>query len=130
MVKCMKKILKVLCLCLICVVCALGFSACGGDKEKDITYMEKHEIELTMDNYWYYFDVKTSIANYTPPYEFTGCLSYAYYDNVCVSFECTKSGSTEIYVVKLKANGEGVMPFISGTSVHLLDITGKVIFWM
>ena len=134
MVKCMKKILKILCLCLTCVICAVGFSACSDNTKQETSGMEKHEIELNLDNYLLYFDVKNSQpSKYSPssPYQFSGCLAYAFYDNVCVSFEYHSNGESTTHVLKLNANGNGAAPITgSTTTVNLVDISGKVVFWM
>lgn len=129
----MKKFLAILALSLVCVISAIGFVGCG---DTNTSSMKKHEIELTLDNYLFYLDVNTSIYNGSSPYVFNGCLTYAFYDTVCVSFEYVKSYSygeptTQTYVLQLNANGHGSAPVKDGnTTVNLVDISGKVIFWM
>lgn len=94
--------------------------------------MEKHEIELSLDNYLMYFNVTESILNYSSPYTFAGCLSYAYYDNVIVTIEYTNdsSGSKQTKKILLNAAGNGTAPETRCETAKIVGISGTVIFWM
>ena len=51
----------------------------------------KYDIDITLDNLWYYFDYSisktTTTAYYSVKCEFKGLLSYAYYEDVVVKLE-------------------------------------------
>lgn len=119
------------------------FSGCGTTESSEnssssnqIQNMTKHEIALTLDNYLSFFDVQTSIVNGQSPYKFTGCLNYAFYDNVAVYVEYTTSYSygdptKETVVVKLNSAGKGNAPVKNGNqTAELVAISGTVVFWL
>ncbi len=133
----MKKIIiAIIFICISLTVASCGSNESAGNKSYANQNMTKHEIELTLDNYLSYFDVATSSYNNQSPYRFTGCLSYALYDNVSVCFEYTTSYSygaptKQTRVVKLDKSGTGSAPIKDGnTTVKLIDISGKVIYWI
>ena len=94
--------------------------------------MKRYEIDLTLDNYEYYFDITRggasnsdgSIAMYT----FKGCLSYALYDNVILELYCTsKMDSTDYHVEEYKLNAAGNGSF-TRYNLTFQDVRGKVIY--
>lgn len=91
--------------------------------EKDKT--TKYDIEITLDNLWYYFDYSisktTTTAYYSVKCEFKGLLSYAYYENVVVKLEykAVRGGEfPKTYTAQdeLKLNAAG-----SGTKIYAYD---------
>ena len=87
----------------------------------------RYEINITLDNYLTFFDITVATTNYSIPFVFSGCLSYAFYDNVIVSFKY----NNEIKTILLNAAGNGQAPRLGASeSATLYNISGKVIFWI
>ena len=68
--------------------------------------MEKHTIQLTLDNYQTYIEIRSTVEVYSTStsttFVFEGALDYAYYDNVVVSYRLNNS---EIKETRLSAGG-------------------------
>ena len=66
--------------------------------------MEKHTIQLTLDNYQTYIEIKSTVEVYSTStsttFVFEDALDYAYYDNVVVSYRLNNS---EIKETRLSA---------------------------
>ncbi len=94
--------------------------------------MSKHEVDISLSNYETYFDVtKTYNSEHgivSRKYIFAGCLSYAFYENVVVSFNVTylSGGSTSI-TLKLNANGNGTTDAYA--EIDITAISGKGSYW-
>ena len=65
--------------------------------------MEKHTIQLTLDNYQTYIEIRSTVEVYSTStsttFVFEDELDYAYYDNVVVSYRLNNS---EIKETRLK----------------------------
>lgn len=93
--------------------------------------MVKHEVTLTLDNYLLYFDVVESSIKTQPRFKFSGCLSYAYYDNVSVIVEYSTDNSTENKRIALNTAGNGEVPFEQRADTpRIVGISGTVVFWI
>lgn len=110
---------------------------------------KRYEFDLTLDNYWRYFDETGTMSggyrSYTTlSYSISGILSYAYYENVTMNFfvklDDTVNHSFD-KTIELKANGNGSIAYTYETKVTddqnfywysrelIIDnISGKVIF--
>ena len=140
----MKKLLKVIALCNFFVV-LVCLTSCGNNgnsnanisNNSDITTVEtmkKHTIQLTMDNYLTYIEIRgttvVSSTSSTTTYVFEGALDYAYYDNVVISY---KVNDGDIKETKLSAGGYG--KYFSTNSrasstTEIVGVSGNVIYWM
>ena len=92
---------------------------------------QKYVIELNMDNYLKYIDVRAETAtSNSVRYAFYGSLSYAFYDNVVVECERTYSSNLYPYTVELSAGGYGLYYTSGYGSYEVKGISGKVIYWI
>ena len=122
---------------------ALCLNACTSE-EKNTTdntpaptkqVMEKHEISLNLTNFLTYFDITSTTSYNQTTYVFSGCLSYAYYDNVVITIKYHLSNediesNSKIEEVVLNAAGNG---HFDGGGKYLGKINavkGKVTYWM
>ena len=93
--------------------------------------MQKYEINLTLDNYTTYFNVKTySISNMVSAYrvEFSGCVYNGIYENCVVTYQCENSEGTVREDIKLNMGGNGVSNN-TGMNPQIVAITGTVTYW-
>ena len=89
---------------------------------------QKYVIELNMDNYLKYIDIKVMPESSSYNYYFQGSLSYAYYDNVVIKYT---RDSTD-YEVNLSVGGYARYYSTSryaGTP-SITSVSGKVIYWI
>ena len=97
---------------------------------------QKYVIELNMDNYAKYIDVKslpvgTGSSIYFIVY-FQGSLTYAYYDNVVITSHYSKTGQ-EGYDTEIALSTGGYARWYSSGgngSYEIKGINGKVIYWI
>jgi len=95
---------------------------------------QKYVIELNMENYQKYIDLRflpgDSGSNSYTIYYFQGSLSYAFYDNVIVTY--TVDGESEGSKVTLSSGGYGRYYTSSRYSkTHTItNVSGKVIYWI
>lgn len=110
---------------------------------------KRYEFDLTLDNYWRYFDETGTMSggyrSYTTlSYSISGILSYAYYENVTMKFSVKLDDTVNHSfdkTIELKANGNGSITYTYETKVTddqdfywysrelIIDnISGKVIF--
>lgn len=98
--------------------------------------MTRHEVTLNLENYSTYLNITESSYNSDtiPRFTFSGCLSYAFYDNVVVtiSYQGYSSGTPpiETTTVTLNANGQGAVYLHSVSSASISSISGSVIYWI
>lgn len=109
--------------------CLFVLASCGNSNDNtvintideingDAETKQKYVIELNMDNYKKYIDIRIEDGSYS----FYGSLTYAYYDNVNVS---TSNG-----IVSLTAGGYGYWYKWNGTHYKINNVSGRVIFWI
>ncbi len=94
----------------------------------------KHEVELTTCNYATYFDIEKTTGDQIT-YSFSGCLDYAYYDNVQITFNYYKTTTKdEVNIVSetiyLNAAGNGVFNGAGKYYGSIQNIKGVVIYWL
>ena len=99
--------------------------------------MIRHEVSLNMNNYQAYFNVTKSNLNISerPRFSFSGCLSYAFYDNVKVTvsyrgFSTGGEAPLETETVTLNANGVGAVYIWSASEYYISNITGSIVYWI
>ena len=116
----------------------LVFSSCGNNStvnstdsiNEDVETKQKYVIELNMDNYKKYIDLRTEPAGDYCRYCFYGSLSYAYYDNVVITYYA--GSETNTYTLVLSSGGYALF-YSTGrytTTYTVSNITGKVIYWI
>lgn len=99
--------------------------------------MSRHEVTLNLKNYLTYLNITESSYNSDtiPRFTFSGCLSYAFYDNVVItiSYQGYSSYGTppiETTTVTLNANGQGTVYLHNVSSASITGISGNVIYWI
>lgn len=99
--------------------------------------MTRHEVSLNLNNYLTYLNVTESQYNgdTIPRFTFSGCLSYAFYDNVIVTINYQGYSSygtppTQTTTVTLNANGQGSVYLNSVSSASISSISGSIVYWI
>ncbi len=119
----------------------LGFitlSSCGNKVnssekvDENATEKQKYVVELNIDNYKKYIDVRTTpYGDGYLIYYFDGTLSYAYYDNVIITYNRSSYGSYDNGInIGLSTGGYAKWYESRQTSCTVIDVTGKVIYWI
>lgn len=92
---------------------------------------QKYVIELNMDNYQKYIDVRAEYGYSNGiRYSFYGSLSYGFYDNVVVECERTYSNKLYPYTVNLSVGGYGHYYTSGYGDYKVTGVSGKVIYWI
>lgn len=111
------------------------------DTSIDNGTMTKHVVNLTLENFTKYINLNTKTyygsgiaGGFTSNTTFSGALSYAYYDNVtikCVETDSYGNKGEECNLI-LNAGGFGgpINTASSSTYYQIVDITGRVIYWI
>ena len=99
--------------------------------------MTRYEVSLNLNNYLTYLNVTESQYNVDtiPRFTFSGCLSYAFYDNVIVTinyqgYSTYGTPPTQTTTVTLNANGQGSVYLNSVSSASISSISGSVVYWI
>ena len=132
----MKKFL----LSIILIVCLLCMVGCGAEDNNGET-KTKQVVTLTMDNYQDYLTIETTpvIGEVSSSYYnyFCGALSYAYYDNVIITYDYISSDSsttTTEKTIKLNVGGCGCIVTSSSrygrTSYEITNVSGTITYWI
>lgn len=88
----------------ICLLCMTGCASTNGQIQttdtpsNDATVMEKHIVSITADNYQKFLTVEINVvdggSSSTSYHYFRGALSYAFYDNVIITYNYHSSGTS------------------------------------
>lgn len=139
----MKKFLLsiILRFCLPCMAgCGTEVNRCGTAVNNGET-KTKHVVNLTIDNYQDYLTIETTPYNrdYSTSYYnyFRGALSYAYYDNVIITYDYISSGSdttTTERTIKLNVGGCGCIVTSKSKygdiSYEITNVSGTITYWI
>ncbi len=90
---------------------------------------QKYVIELNLDNYRKYVDVRSEYNGSNSRVYFIGTLSYAFYDNVAITYERNYSGVTT-HTAELSAGGYSSWYTSGYGSYTVTGVSGKVIYWI
>lgn len=145
----MKKLLSII---LLIVSCCIFFVGCTNKENTETTTTtngsgassltestttqqtqlpQKHTVSLTMNNYSTYIETSFVVSNTATGalktvFTASGCLSYAYYENVV--FEIEHDG--EKMLVACNATGNGSGSYGGRNLGTITAISGTVIYWM
>ncbi len=137
-----KRKIKIL-ITLFVATCSFGLASCGNSSNANhpvvnstdsinekVETKQKYVIELNMDNYRKYIDIRTEYWSYDYiKYTFYGSLSYGFYDNVII--ECERHYSNVYpYTVQLSAGGYGDYYTSNFGTCTITGVSGKVIYWI
>jgi len=100
---------------------------------------EKHIVSLTLDNYQKFFTISRNTVG-TGSYDnnLSGALSYAYYDNVVITYLLVYQGRGETteteHTLNLNVGGCGTIHTTSSqygsTTYRITGVSGTVIYWI
>lgn len=129
----MKKFL----LSIILIFCLPCMAGCGMEVNNSET-KTKHVVNLTIDNYQDYLTIETTpyIRDYSTSYYnyFRGALSYAYYDNVTITYDYISSGTTTEKTIKLNVGGCGCIVTSNSKygdiSYEITNVSGTITYWI
>lgn len=132
--------MKKLLLSIILIVCLLCIAGCGAEVNNGET-KTKQVVTLTIDNYQDFLTIEITsvIGDFSSNYYnyFRGALSYAYYDNVIITYDYTSSGSsttTTEETIKLNVGGCGCIVTSSSrygsTSYKITNVSGTISYWI
>lgn len=128
---------------------AFAFASCAGNSSgshnivnssdninSNADEKQKYVIELNMDNYQKYIDIRFIPSNNGSSshfnYYFQGSLSYAYYDNVVITSHYSRTGYEETDTeISLTTGGYARWYSTGGNgTTTLTGVRGKVIYWI
>lgn len=139
----MKKI-SISILLLICILFFVGCNSNNGKEQNtdapstEVSVMEKHVVNITKANYQKFITIeKSSVveSNSSTSYHyFRGALSYAYYNNVIVTYNYISNSTTTEKTLYLNAGGCGTITTSSSrygsSSYEIVNVTGTITYWM
>lgn len=132
----------------ICLLCMTGCASTNGQIQttdtpsNDATVMEKHIVSITADNYQKFLTVEKNVvdggSSSTSYHYFRGALSYAFYDNVIITYNYHSSGTSDDTITekKLSLNAGGCGTIITSnsrygnSSYEITNVTGTIIYWI
>ena len=86
----------------------------------------KYVVDLSINNFYKYFDCKVETIYSQYQFNITGCLDYAFYKDVKIIVYSESKKEETIY----DANYAGNCVIIGDTSTAIIRVSGTVIFWM
>lgn len=139
----MKKI-TIFILLLICILCFVGCNSNNGKVQNtgtsstEVSVMEKYVVNITKENYQKFITIETSSVvnsiSSTSYHYFRGALSYAYYDNVIVTYNYISNSMTTEETLYLNVGGCGTITTSSsryGSSRYeIVNVTGTITYWI
>lgn len=139
----MKKSFFVLLLLAICLFCMIGCAPDNGENLSDASsnempLPEKHIVNITMDNYKEYITIETNVvvrsSSSSSYHYFKGALSYAFYDDVVITYDFHSGSTTTEETLFLNVGGCGTITTsgsrYGSTSYEIVNVTGTIIYWM
>lgn len=139
----MKKI-SISILLLFCIVCLVGCTSNNGKVQNtdtsstEVSVMEKHVVNITKENYQKFITIeKSSVvgSGYSTSYHyFRGALSYAYYDNVIITYNYTSNSMITEKTLYLNVGGCGTITTSSSkfgsSSYEIVNVSGTITYWI
>ena len=100
--------------------------------------MEKHVVNITKENYQKFITIEKLSAvgsnSSTSYHYFRGALSYAYYDNVIVTYNYISNSTITEKTLYLNAGGCGTITTSSSrygsSSYEIVNVTGTITYWI
>lgn len=103
----------------------------------ELSVMEKHIVSITKDNYQKFLTVEINSVSSVAFHYFRGALSYAYYDNVVITYNLNYSDRTPNktgQTLPLNVGGCGTITTVStqygSSSYEITDVSGSIIYWI
>ena len=128
----------------ICLLCVAGCASNNGQIQNTdtpsngVSVMEKHIVSITKDNYQKFLTIETNyvVANSssTSYHYFRGALSYAFYDNVVITYNYRSNDTTTEVTLSLNVGGCGTIKTsdsrYGSSSYEITNVTGTIIYWI
>ncbi len=137
-----KRIFKFLTLIFL-FVCVFDLFSCGSNENKSIVKDEddidekaeekqKYVVELNMDNYEKYIDIRYEPDGSNSRICFYGSLPYAFYDDAVITSRVSRSGYEDVMKdIELSSGGYAYWHNTGGYwSYKITGVSGKVIYWI
>lgn len=140
----MRKKLFVPILLSICLLCITGCAQSNGQIQttdtpsNEVSVMEKHIVNITKDNYQKFLTIETdsvvgSVSS-TSYHYFRGALSYAFYDNVVITYDYHSGDTATEKTLSLNVGGCGTIITNSSrygsSSYEITNVSGTIIYWI
>ncbi len=143
----MKKYITSVIIAIALIVCCFGVVGCTPNDgqintdetpSNNVTKMEKYVINITKYNYQKFITIETmpnSTDTATSYYHyFRGALSYAFYDNVIVTYNFNSNSTSTEKTLALNAGGCGTITTSSSrygsSSYEITNVSGTIIYWI
>ena len=128
----------------ICLLCMTGCTTNNGQIQTtdtpsyEVPVMEKHIVSITKDNYQKFLTIETNYvvgsASSTSYHYFRGALSYAFYDNVVITYDYRSNDTTTERTLSLNVGGCGTITTSSSrygsSSYEITNVSGTIIYWI
>lgn len=132
---------------LLVIICLLCLTSCTSNNGKnhttdtpssEVSVMEKHIVSITKDNYQKFLTVETNYvvgsSSSTSYHYFRGALSYAFYDNVVITYDYRSGDTTTERTLSLNVGGCGTITTSSSrygsSSYEITNVSGTIIYWI
>lgn len=128
----------------VCLLCVMGCTSSNGQIQttdtpsNEVSVMEKHIVSITKDNYQKFLTVETNYvvgsSSSTSYHYFRGALSYAFYDNVVITYDFRSGDTTTERTLSLNVGGCGTITTSSwrsgSSSYEITNVSGTIIYWI
>ena len=128
----------------VCLLCITGCASNNGQisttdtSSNEVSVMEKHIVSITKDNYKKFLTIETNYvigsSSSTSYHYFRGALSYAFYDNVVITYYYRSNDTTTERTLSLNVGGCGTITTSSSrygsSSYEITNVSGTIIYWI
>lgn len=143
----MKKFISSIFATLVLFICCFSIVGCNTNdgqihtdetSSNNATIMEKHVVSLTIENYEKFITIETvpAIGDVSTSYYhyFSGALSYAFYDNVIITYNYNSNSTSTEKILALNVGGCGTIITSSSrygsSSYEIINVSGTIIYWI
>lgn len=125
----------------ICLLCMIGCTSNNRQTQttdapsNKVSVMEKHMVSITNDNYQKYLTIETNEGSSRSHHHFRGALSYAFYDNVVITYNYRYEDTITEKNLSLNVGGCGTITTtwssIHGSSSYeITNVSGTITYWI
>lgn len=125
----------------ICLLCMMGCTSNNRQTQttdapsNKVSVMEKHMVSITNDNYQKYLTIETNYEeSYRSHHHFRGALSYAFYDNVVITYNYRSGDTITEKTLSLNVGGCGTITTWSSihgsSSYEITNVSGTITYWI
>lgn len=125
----------------ICLLCMMGCTSNNRQTQttdapsNKVSVMEKHMVSITNDNYQKYLTIETNYEGSSiSHHHFRGALSYAFYDNVVITYNYCSGDTITEKTLSLNVGGCGTITTWSSihdsASYEITNVSGTITYWI